>query len=921
MAIIDKGPYRIKTWGKEMDGEFVVDGYSYKGRKPFLKVLEGFKSMMVKGFKGDINGIKMEVLDSRIVGAELAIDIACTKNKNRGIAVMKIYGPSTKKQNVVMATKSKGSDTKYMVMLAKEVIEPLIDKFLNNDEEEDNNKGNEKADEIKCSLCDKTFKTKTALKGHLTRMHKQTDDKTQDDIRSVKSYQHKCDKCDFTTNANRRYLALQLVQKHKEDECINRTIKIRNKCDLCEFKANNPFLMKRHIRDKHDIKTQSTSPPCKKQKRQEKDVSVEPMDVDNNQEDIEDLDKTEKELLKKRSDYMDAKIKEKERLSDERETLFRNKKIAEENRKKELEAKMLEESKMLNKKRKQSLKDQRKIVNKKIKQKVSDTKDNHILVNNPKIKEIPQNCKHLVEVNDVLYVVPGDGCCGPNCAAAFLFHEEAFGPQLRIKMNQHMVLYWKRRYENLTQCSPESPFERKIGKETVKFTDPEALLEFLQTDAAAYIWTDSEDLAVLSDMYQIMIKIITSKGKDDENPIVNWIYPDPDMKDVAELKNVDLEVMSLYHENDCHFNLIIDKNSELALKGSISSRLDAGSTSKNEEMIKNDKHEKKSNEKDDKDNEIIKLKKELKACKENISTMIKKYNECEEELKSKTEEAEISKIEIKDLRMIIRLKDELDEKKRNHVEHSRKQTQENSTEYAFKTTSKDIRLKSITCHECGFKASSKIELEKHMKVNHVEEHTDEEFNCKKCDFQATTEYQLKKHFSLKHTLQGVKEDEEIRCKNCGEQVIGKRNLMVHRKQQHRNTVATCKNYLEGKCPRSPENCWWNHQNVPEKKDDTVCCYTCDETFKSKNEMMEHRKSMHEKLVKTCYNFLQNNCKRQNILCWFKHKSEEKDNDILENMNESKDNLDEAEESSSVFHRVLGNLKPPIVKEPLSQKME
>ena len=34
--------------------------------------------------------------------------------------------------------------------------------------------------------------------------------------------------------------------------------------------------------------------------------------------------------------------------------------------------------------------------------------------------EIPNNCKHLVKEDNVQYIVPGDGCCGPNCAAAWL---------------------------------------------------------------------------------------------------------------------------------------------------------------------------------------------------------------------------------------------------------------------------------------------------------------------------------------------------------------------------------------------------------------------------------------------------------------------------------------------------------------------
>ena len=75
------------------------------------------------------------------------------------------------------------------------------------------------------------------------------------------------------------------------------------------------------------------------------------------------------------------------------------------------------------------------------------------------------------------------------------------------------------------------------------------------------MWTDSEHLAVISDMYQIRIKVITSKGRDDKNPYISWIYPDASMKKFAELNNVDIDDMVLFHENDCHFNLVVNNNS------------------------------------------------------------------------------------------------------------------------------------------------------------------------------------------------------------------------------------------------------------------------------------------------------------------------------------------------------------------------
>ena len=99
-SIIDKGIYKLKKWGKDIDGEYIVDGYSFKGRKPFLKALEGLKGLMIKGFIGEVNDVNIQVLDSRIIGAELSIEIQCSQSKNRGNAVLKLYGQSTKKQTI-----------------------------------------------------------------------------------------------------------------------------------------------------------------------------------------------------------------------------------------------------------------------------------------------------------------------------------------------------------------------------------------------------------------------------------------------------------------------------------------------------------------------------------------------------------------------------------------------------------------------------------------------------------------------------------------------------------------------------------------------------------------------------------------------------------------------------------------------------
>ena len=93
------------------------------------------------------------------------IEIEITENDNRCIAVLKLYGPSKKKEYVAMVTKSKQSDSKFVTILAKLVIEPLIKKFVSNGTEGEGEKPPVKQSVsvrgkeiklLKCPNCEKT---------------------------------------------------------------------------------------------------------------------------------------------------------------------------------------------------------------------------------------------------------------------------------------------------------------------------------------------------------------------------------------------------------------------------------------------------------------------------------------------------------------------------------------------------------------------------------------------------------------------------------------------------------------------------------------------------------------------------------------------------------------------------------------------
>jgi hypothetical protein len=360
-----------------------------------------------------------------------------------------------------------------------EIIKPLLDKFISGEGSVSPNSLSVRGEEIKpfkCEYCDKTSYSSPGLKSHVTKMHPESklnivkkkqpegqekeihkeakkvvnlilkeiieisdDDESIDDITleekndletddAGKKYSNECDICGFVATATRRYVAIRMLSKHKE-ACFRFT-----KCVECDFSAKDSEGMKRHMRDQHEVMSSSTSPPLKRKKKTD-DVNLiesETMDVEESfinlsieleNMEIETPKEEEDDLFSHRSKLMDEKIIEKARKIDEKESLLRNKKKEVDEKKKRLEDQKTENVKIISKKQKQKQKDEKKKKLKARTKAVSSGKTKFPVLN---IKDIPENCKHLVNIDDVLYVVPGDGCCGPNCGAAFLFSDEVY---------------------------------------------------------------------------------------------------------------------------------------------------------------------------------------------------------------------------------------------------------------------------------------------------------------------------------------------------------------------------------------------------------------------------------------------------------------------------------------------------------------
>ena len=109
--------YKVKKWGIDEGGEHITTGYSLRGRCSLKKAVEGLKNILVKGDSQDVEGIKFRVLDTRKNGIALDIEIEMVAQGDKGIAMVKLYGPYEKKDNkdnVVMITKSKQSESKLV---------------------------------------------------------------------------------------------------------------------------------------------------------------------------------------------------------------------------------------------------------------------------------------------------------------------------------------------------------------------------------------------------------------------------------------------------------------------------------------------------------------------------------------------------------------------------------------------------------------------------------------------------------------------------------------------------------------------------------------------------------------------------------------------------------------------------------------
>ena len=83
------------------------------------------------------------------------------------------------------------------------------------------------------------------------------------------------------------------------------------------------------------------------------------------------------------------------------------------------------------------------------------------------------------------------------------------------------------------------------------------------------MWRGHEDFVIIANAYQIKITIITVRGIYDENPEIRIIEPNPELQKYAEIAPGKIPDMTIFHEHNVHYSLIIPKNCRLAENGSL----------------------------------------------------------------------------------------------------------------------------------------------------------------------------------------------------------------------------------------------------------------------------------------------------------------------------------------------------------------
>ena len=156
-----------------------------------------------------------------------------------------------------------------------------------------------------------------------------------------------------------------------------------------------------------------------------------------------------------------------------------------------------------------------------------------------------------------------NGDCSENALSVHVYEDEKEGPKVKRRINHHVADNWDNYYKNKITL----PYKEVVGvgakTQTVEKETREEMLEFLRSEESLMVYSNTQELIAIANLFNINIFIFTYRG---DTGWWNEVCPDPEMAASAEIKfGKWAPDMYLYHSDDTHYDLLVDENSRLAL--------------------------------------------------------------------------------------------------------------------------------------------------------------------------------------------------------------------------------------------------------------------------------------------------------------------------------------------------------------------
>ena len=425
---------------------------------------------------------------------------------------------------------------------------------------------------LSCNECDFKIKTMVALNNHINTNH-----------RSKKS---KCNVCGFESNQ-------EDVKYHmNEFHVVHQNIKVQNKrkqvtfaCDECGITVNAKNKLKNHKESQHlaSNETLSSSEPSPPRKKLVKVVEEKAENINK----VEDMDIKEVEEVEINVEHEVERMEHQDNIhSDE---LLKKDEII------KSQAKVIEEQANQIKKIDDNIELMELMKSRNIKR--------PWVRPNIELKPIPDHLspvqdRHLKDLLGVRMKCNGNpgGDCLSSCTTLHISNTNDSSERKRVnsKINNHIA----DNYDTFYKDKIPLPYCETVGvgnnARQITCNTRDEFINFLRSEDSLCAYSNTQELLAICNMLNIKIHIFTyGIGGDETKWGWNTICPDPDMGRFSEFPPGTVPDMLLFNSDNCHYDLLVEDHSRLAVMGLIT----FGQDKKCEEIKVNKPVEKSENHK------------------------------------------------------------------------------------------------------------------------------------------------------------------------------------------------------------------------------------------------------------------------------------------------------------------------------------